>query len=120
MQLLLALARGRLERLLLRCSINVFIPQTDLSVGVLAVLVEGRWSSLAAPEPSKRSKLLYLIGQTRCHLQKHTVKLIFLAYKSIIAERRLTFKSSELPDASRQSLEPGLEPEPEAGRPNPV
>ena len=37
---------------------NELIPQTDLSVGVLAVLVEGRWSSPATGEPSERAKLL--------------------------------------------------------------
>ena len=33
-------------------------PQTDLSVGVLAVLVVGRWSYLAAGRPSEPSELL--------------------------------------------------------------
>ena len=45
-------------------------PQTDLSVGVLAVLVESWCNRLATVEPSACAKLLYLIGQTRCRLQK--------------------------------------------------
>ncbi len=62
------------------CEYNcTYFPKQLGAVGVLAVLIEGRWLSAATAEPSACSKLLYLIGQTRCRLQKHIVKLMFLA-----------------------------------------
>ena len=52
------LAQFSAKRTIFGGSENLMIPQTDLSVGVLAVLVEGRWSYLAAAEPSNRPDLL--------------------------------------------------------------
>ena len=67
-------------------------PQTMLAIeGVLAVLIEGRWSPRGAAEASKCAKLLLGIGQTRCHLQKHTAKLMFFGQHCVLAERGSTF-----------------------------
>ena len=71
---------------------NLFPKQLG-AVGVLAVLTVGQWSQPATTEPSAFSKLLYLIGQRWCHLQKHKVKLLFSVYNCILAERCSIFRA---------------------------